>query len=385
MKAKEYKKLKKEIDNQSFSESYKSLNTVLKYLSILGNFGSIFLASFFISELFKKSVTVLESDIAVWIITLTLLGALELIKRFVFDKFSLNFIKVKNIFTKNVFPLAIFSISIIGMSFYSSLNGAKEFTSKSDIIEQETDLNIKEYKDSIYNNYQVRVDELEEDIRFYKTSIREKDAEQAVINKSLQERGYLYRSERERNNQLINEKNDLEEKILRYEDRLKEVISDRNLEITTYEETMLSKSDSKKEENKSNSIVFIFISTTIEFLILIGIYFNKFYLFKSYRDMRKKINEDPNYQLWYLYSEVLEVLYMNEDEYNQGSMIKLPSSRELWDICRMQDLPLTRSEFDNSLKLFNSLKISKTKGSSRYLFKTREEAENILSSHFNVD
>ena len=379
-----YKKLKGEIDNRTFHDSFRPLNKTLKYLSVLGNFGSIFLASFFISELFKKSVPFIESNVTIWIITLLLLGSLELIKRFIFNEFSIGFVKVKNIFNKSVFPLAFFSLCIIGMSFYSSLNGAKEFSSKSDIIEEETNVKLKTLTDSIRSEYNPKIEELKEDIRFYKNSIREKDKEQVEVNKSLQDRGYLYRSEKQRNEQLSKEKEELEEKVSDYENRLELENEKLKEDINNLSSEYESKKEDEKDENKSNSIIFIFISTTIEFLILIGIYFNKYFNYRSYNDMRKKINQDPNYRTWSVYSDIINILFMSETDHNKGGIIRLPSSRELWNICRMQDLPIVRSDFDNSLRLFNSLGITETKGSSRFLIKNKEESETILKDYFKV-
>ncbi|CAG7580499.1 MAG: hypothetical protein SLAVMIC_00446 [uncultured marine phage] len=382
MNINEYKKLQKEIDKQSFGESYKSLNKVLRVLSVLGNFGSMFLASFFISQLIANSVTAINQPWITWGITLTLLGSLELIKRFVFDKFSLEFVKRKSIFKKQVIGLAFFSLAIIAMSFYSSLNGAQEFSSKSDVLENVAETDIKVYTDSLNNVYQVDIDELEDEIKGYKVKIEDKDEEQAVINESLQERGYLYRSEKDRNKQLTDEKEKLEVKIEKNETEVEELEIERDTEIAEYESKVTNETSDEKDQNKGNSVIFIGISTIIEFLILIGIYFNKYYIFRSYTDMRKKINNDPNYQRWTIYSDILNILYMDHDG---GDMTKLPTQKNIWDLCKIQDLPMTKSDLSDFMKIAEGLKITKTKGSAKFLTKTKEEADELLQKHFGVE
>lgn len=377
----EYKKLQKEIDKQSYSESYKPLNKVLKYLSIIGNFGSIFLASFFISELISKSVTSISQPWITWTITLTLLGSLELIKRFIFDRFSLEFIKRKSIFKKQVIGLTFFSLSIIGMSFYSSLNGAQEFSSKDTVLETQADDEIKIYKDSISEIYEIELEEIKTEIKGYKLNIEEKDTEQALINESLQERGYLYQSEKSRNSQLTEEKEKLEVKIEKNETKLKEIETKRDNEISEYVNKIKEHTNSEISENKDNSLVFIAISTILEFLILIGIYFNKYYIFRSYTDMRRKINNDPNYQKWAVYSDILDILYMNGD----GDQTKLPTLKNIWDLCKIQDLPMSKSDLSNFMKLMGALNIIQTKGSTKYLIRNKEESDELIKKHFKID
>ena len=50
MKINEYKKLEEKINNQNFNQGYKTINTVMLFLSIFGHFASIFLAYFALSR-----------------------------------------------------------------------------------------------------------------------------------------------------------------------------------------------------------------------------------------------------------------------------------------------------------------------------------------------
>lgn len=377
---KEYKKLDKEMSKQTYKEAYKSLNTGLKYSSMVGNLGSIFLGSFFVSDLLSKSI---DSAWIVWVVSLTLLGIVELIKRFIFDRFSLEFLKIKSVFRKSVAPLAFFSLCMISISFYSSLSGAKEFSTKNDEITQVTENNVKYYKDSINNLYGAKIEVIESEINGYKGKIDEKDEEQKIINQSLQERGYLYRSEKSRNNQLIGEKESLDGKILKNEDKISELKNEMESKIESYKELKLEKSDKKKNDNKGDSLIFVGLSTLIEFLILIGIYHNKHYLFKSYKETRRKISNDPNYQKWYLFSDIMDTIYMDKE--SNETNVKIPTIKNIWEFCKAKDLPMVKNDLSEFLKLMEGLKIIKTKGSSKFLVKDYEEAEKTLEKHFNTD
>lgn len=377
---KEYKKLDKEMSKQTYKEAYKSLNTGLKYSSMVGNLGSIFLGSFFVSDLLSKSI---DSAWIVWVVSLTLLGIVELIKRFIFDRFSLEFLKIKSVFRKSVAPLAFFSLCMISISFYSSLSGAKEFSTKNDEITQVTENNVKYYKDSINNLYGAKIEVIESEINGYKGKIDEKDEEQKIINQSLQERGYLYRSEKSRNNQLIGEKESLDGKILKNEDKISELKNEMESKIESYKELKLEKSDKKKNDNKGDSLIFVGLSTLIEFLILIGIYHNKHYLFKSYKETRRKISNDPNYQKWYLFSDIMDTIYMDKE--SNETNVKIPTIKNIWEFCKAKDLPMVKNDLSEFLKLMEGLKIIKTKGSSKFLVKDYEEAEKTLEKHFNTN
>jgi len=132
MELKDFKKLEKKVKKPDFGEDFKSLNFILKGLSFFGNFASIFLASFFVTQLLSIAI---ENPIVYWIISIIALAGLELTKREIFYRFSRDFIRTKKIFTSSVLPMLFFTGTLISLSFYSSLSGAKKFSSKSDQIE----------------------------------------------------------------------------------------------------------------------------------------------------------------------------------------------------------------------------------------------------------
>jgi len=377
MKIEEFKKLEKRIQNQDFYTGYKNINKTLYYLSILGNFGSMFLAFFFMSKLLMDSVTYISNEYIIWGISFLLLGSLELIKREVFDKFSLEFIKSKFKISKSVLPLMFFSCVIIFFSFYSSLNGAKEFTSKSDMLDQNVKEVVTSYKDSLNNIYNVKITDKETEIKALKEKLDKKDKEQTEIESSER----LNRNQKNRVKDLKEERATIKSDIQKLEDDIKVVKDDQKLEIEAYKGEVLDDTDKEKNKNKSNSFVFIIISTIIEFLILIGIYFNEYYNNKSYMDIREKINRDPRYQKWVSYESILDIIYTNDAKVND----KLPSQRNMMDFMKMNGVSATNKDLTDCLKLFGALKILRVAGGSRYIIKDRDASKESLRKHFNIE
>ena len=106
MKIEEYKKLEKKINNQNFNEGYKTINLVMTALSWFGHFASIFLAYFMLSKVLAGAMT--DNPVAVFIASIIILSGIELLKRDIFDKFSIQYLKLKSI--QKVLPLFLLSI-----------------------------------------------------------------------------------------------------------------------------------------------------------------------------------------------------------------------------------------------------------------------------------
>ena len=153
----EFKKLEESIKDESFDKSYKNINIVMFYLSIFGHVSSIFLAYFMLSKVLSSAI--INNFAVVFIASIILLGGLELLKRDIFQKFSSIHVKTKSLSGK-VRPLMMLSILIISISFYSSINGAKEFSSKSKDIEVKTQNSVQIYQDSITNVYNNQINQI---------------------------------------------------------------------------------------------------------------------------------------------------------------------------------------------------------------------------------
>jgi hypothetical protein len=272
MKLTEFKEIENSIQNQDFNKSYKNINLVMFYLSIFGQFASIFLAYFLVSKILASAI---NSPIMVSIASIILLGGLELLKREIFDKFSLNQLKFKSFFKRDVLPLLITSTVLISLSFYSSLKGAEEFSSKSDEIQVKADTTLKKFDDSLASNLNANFSKIDSEIVQIKTKIEQKDKEQTELESSQP----LNYQQRNRVKDLKQEKTELRTEIDKLQLNKKTLKSESENEISEFKSKLTSKTTDEKKENKTNSFLFIVISTLIEILILSGVYFNQYYKF----------------------------------------------------------------------------------------------------------
>jgi hypothetical protein len=374
MKINEFKKLEEKINGQNFNKGYKNINVLMLVLSIFGHFASIFLAYFALSKVLGG---VIENNPAVVLITsIIMLTGLELLKRDIFDKFSIQYLKAKA-FTKDVLPLFILSIVIISTSFYASIHGAKEFSSKEVAIEQSQKVVVNQFADSLTTVYNAKVVEVQTEIKTDKDKLDLKDKEQTDLE-AIQP---PTRSQRNRIKDLKEERNILRTDITKLEGDVNIIKTELTTKIKEHETEVGAETEDKKKNNSSNSLAFILISTLIELIILAGVYFNEYYKFRSYREFRNSIEKDPNYQKWMLYEQMLSIVYTEDTKMNQ----KLPANKSIADMCKVNDIIVMPKDITDFLKVMNGLGIIKTSGSTRYVNKQRDLAFEILRKNFNVE
>jgi hypothetical protein len=373
MKINEFKKLEEKINGQNFNQGYKNINVVMLLLSIFGHFASIFLAYFALSKVLGGVIE--NNPVVVLIASIIMLSGLELLKRDIFDKFSVQYLKAKA-FTKDVLPLFILSVAIISTSFYASIHGAQEFSSKEEVIEQAQKETVNQYSDSLTKVYNVKIAEIDTEIKTDKDKIDTKDKEQTELE-AIQP---PTRSQRNRIKDLKDEKNLLRSEIAKLEGDQNTIKSELAAKIKEHEETVGAESEDKKKDNSSNSLAFVLISTLIELIILAGVYFNEYYKFRSYKEFRNKLEKDPNYQKWMLYDQMLNIVYTEDTKMNQ----KLPANKSIADMCKVNDIIVMPKDITDFLKVMNNLGIIKTSGSSRYVNKQRDLAFEILRKQFNI-
>jgi hypothetical protein len=373
MKINEFRKLEKSIKNIDFNQSYKNINVIMTILSYFGNIASIFLAYFFLSKVIAGAV---ENQVAVFFSSVIILSGVELLKRDIFDKFSVQYLK-ENAFTKAVLPLAFTSLLLIFASFYSSLNGAHDFASKTDKIEMEKDTTLQVYSDSLTKFYGEKIKLKEEEIAVIKTQISTKDKEQTDIEAQQP----LTRQQRQRVADLKNEKNTLRGDIQKIETDISTIKTEKDGLIQKKEAELSKNTDKKKEDNSENSFLFVIISTIIELAILAGVFFNEYYKFRSYREFREKIEKDPNYQKWLLYDQILSIILKDDSKVNQ----KLPTNKSIIEMCKVNDIIILPKDVTDFLKVMAGLGIIKVSGSARYVSKLREDAQDTLRKNFNIE
>src|ERR1035437_6604051 len=266
MNINEFKKLEDIIKKQDFNKSYKIINNVLYFLSIFGNLASMFLAFFFISKIITGAITEASNQTIVLIVSVILLAGLEYLKRDLFDKFSMEYLRFKDFLKKEVLTLMMFSLLVISFSFYSSLRGAKEFSSKSIVIEQKTQESINQYNDSLTKVYNIKISNIESEIKDTKSKIESKDKEQTELESQIK----LTTQQKLRIRDLKKDKELLRTEVSTNELKITNTKAELSTTLSNYKEGKSKDSSGKKDENEKNSFMFVIMSTLIELIILIG-------------------------------------------------------------------------------------------------------------------
>lgn len=374
MKIEEYKKLDKEINDNNFNTNYKSINIIMVVLSYFGNIASIFLAFFFMSRIISGAMT--DSDVAVFASSVIILVFLELLKRDLFDKFSKQFIRVKSI-TREMAPLLVVSLVLVFFSFFSTINGAKEFSYKGAEIDAAIQQELVAYTDSLTSLYAQDIGIYEEEISYLREDIKTKDKEQTEIESSAS----VTWTQRKRVDNIKSEKKIARDEIADYEEKIQNLEDELDNKINEKEAQLKIEANENKEDNSKNSFIFIIISTIIEIVILSGIYFNEYYKFRSYKEHRERIEKDPNYQKWLLYDRILDILITEDIKLNQ----KVPSNKAIVDMCKVNEIIILNKDITDFMKVIVNLGIIKTSGNTKYFNKTREMAQEILRKNFNIE
>lgn len=371
MKINEFKKLDRRINGQTFNESYKSINSIMTFLSYFGHIASIFLAYFMLSKILSSAIT--DNTVVVFITTIILLGGVEFLKREIFDKFSIQYLKFRDM--GKSLPLFILSFLVVGMSFYATISGANEFSSKGEKIETEHKEMVSTIKDDITKRTDSIINSKNGEISLIKGKIEQKDKEQTEISTNPN------RNQLKRISDLKTEKDQLRKDIEKVEIEINQIKAERDKNIKEKADELGQESSKKKEDNSKNTIMFVIISSLIEIIILAGVFFNEYYKFRSYNEFRLKIDKDPSYKKWELYDRILDVLYNEDTKINQ----KLPSNKSISDMCKVNGILILNKDLIEFLKLIASIGIIKSSGSSKYISKPYDIAKEDLMRKFNIE
>jgi hypothetical protein len=369
----QFKDLEESIKGENFSAEYKSINYVMLGLSIFGNLASIFLAYFLLSRIL--SAAIVDNPVLVTISSVILLSGLELLKRDIFQKLSTKVITTGGL-TKQVMPLLAISIVVVSFSFYATISGAGEFSSKSEQIEMEAKTTADKFADSVTAVYNARIQEKESEIKSFKAKIDAKDQEQT----SLESVQPLTPAQRSRVRDLKTEKDLLRTDIANSDTAISQLKRELQASIDRHKAEIGTDAEKKKDENESNTFLFVAISSLIEIVILAGVYFNRYYKVRSYKEFKTKLDKDPTFQKWILYDSVIDTLYTPDTKIND----KLPSIKVIVDLVKLNGTNMLPRDVSDFIKVLSSLGILRTSGGSKYFGKSKETAKETLKNHFNI-
>ena len=369
----EFNELENKVGKDEFNREYKNINTVMFLLSIFGHIASIFLAYFLVSTIIS---TAIENYYVTMIVTIILLIGLESLKREIFDKFSMMYLKTKDMFSKRILPLLVSSFIVISLSFYATVSGSKEFSSKEKEIVEKYDDKLESYKTKVDSIYKSDIDKLKVQIEDNKKRIVEKDDEQTRIESGEK----INSSNRRRVNDLKDEKKVLSTEIDNIYVKIDEFEQKKKKDILEYEKELDGKKSKDTSNNSRNTLFFILLSTIIELLIIVGVYFNKYFLFRSYNEEKEKLYKSPNYQNFKLYSSILDIIYTNDTMIND----KLPSSKSIIEMCKINNLIILKKDVDNMFKLLNNLGVIRSSGSVKYFNREKDMSIDQLKKYFKI-
>jgi len=288
MDLEKYDKLRKKIIGKDFEGKNKKLDFWLFNLSFLGNIGSIFFASFLVFPALLNAVQANFIGNFFWaqtislIVTLLLLVSFETIKRLLLKNFSFDFVSNNYVILRGkLIGWFIFSLAIVSLSFYLSLTGARNFAStriyRTDLIENR----FNQERDSIiryYNSQKETYVADNEKLRSVNADLRE----------TLAKTPDNFRTVRNEYQDIINQNVEI---IRENENRIERFNALQEQQISA----LASQHDEKvldvRGDDFKNIILFILISTTIEILIILGIFFREYYEYNLYLSGKNKLEK----------------------------------------------------------------------------------------------
>lgn len=369
----DYKKLKEEVKGKDFFINYRGLANVFFYASFLANTFSILFAYFHIDKIIKQAVGE-ESSPTIYIIVLLLalgiITGVEFFKRYLFDKFSLAFIREK--FKLNGFEIKMLGMSAlacIAMSFYLSVNGAKSYAAKSDEIKINTENKVETYSDSMNTLYESKIHKLDSASEFL--SQKKVDYE-SKSEEALTQRDKKYYREQIKENQILIEKNDT---------KIKELKKERDEVLLKHKSKVETKADESIASNAENSVRFLFISSIIEFFIILGIWFRNYHKHRGVSDFDTKIQKDVKYKSFAQYLSLLDVIYTSDTKVGDA----IPYKVQLNKIMRLSNSELTGKELDDASKVLAHLGILQKRGPKKVIKVDKETAYEKVKDYLKID
>jgi hypothetical protein len=363
-----YVELKTDSLTESYVKRFKWIDKFLYWLSWFGNGVSVFLAFFFIQSLFFSSFMEVGNSVFVTLGIIFFLTMFELLKRYIFGMFSKEYIKSKfHVFRKNMIGFIAGVLILVCGSFYFTLNGAMKFTDNKATFTEKTETTISAQTDSLntfyFSHYIKPLMDDNKILTDQNTSYTQQVTQATYKTKYM---GLI-----EANNKKI-ESNKTQ--IANYEKR-------RDDEIAKLNDTQNKKLNESLDTNKSNVIAFLILSTLIEFIIMLGVYFDKFYRFKVTEEYEKTVVETPEFKNWYKFNEMLRVIYARVKEVGDP----IPTSAELTDLFDVGGSKIDKKSFDKFIKLLYYLDIVKLDGRRRVLNMKEEDGIKKLRNYFNIN
>jgi hypothetical protein len=333
MKIEQFEKLKVKFEVLKLEKNFFTLDRVLYYFSFLGNIFLIYFGYFFIKSITDTLPDLFPyQDIFLAIFIGLFLTGYELTKRFVVQQFTISALQIRK-FTYGLLFGLIASIGLVAGSFYLSLNGAHRLVDSTEQIQQTIDQSVSIKADSIARYY-------DQEIQYYRiqpAKTRQDRKYRDSIVAALQ----------------ITKDQKLSKAEVKTEDKSKLVI----------------------DKNEENDTAFVFMTFFLEFIIILGVGFNSFYLLGSYNET-KQLLSTPKYKQLELNLKFLKLYFQAGKKLKGDQTI---SASKLISVVKNQKLGCTQSEVRNFIVLCSELGIIKEVRSRRKEYQVDyEEAKKLM-------
>jgi len=355
--------------NKSYSEKFNLIRIGTVIFSFFGNITSIFFAFFFFLSLFSV-ILVNINTLWVGLGVVFFLGLFEYLKRYVFDLFSIELLK-KSKFTKQKLIFSITTIVMIAFSFFFSLNGAQRLVNNETFIKEKISYNINTKTDSINNYYIVNY------IKPYQKENNNLISQQAELTNQqtqLVNKGWNTTKISEQlstiNTQITNNKENITKYELERDNKIKKIEIKEN-----------NKLDKEQDKNTTNIIYFLFLSTIIELIIIAGVFYNRYYEYRTIQEYEEETINTLAYKNWKLYSDILDIIFSTDIKINEY----LPSFASILELIDANDLNINRSDLTKCFKTFNYLSIIENRGAKKMLRMSKTASEEALKIYFKIN
>jgi hypothetical protein len=371
MKIQNYLKLEKTFTDRTFEGKYKILDLFLNASSYLGNIASVFFAYFFLSDiLFRATDDFFGRTFGIIVVSITALSMFEMIKRFVLKNLSLSVIQSKFKLNTEVIYNTIFSLILLTGTFYLSVSGAHKFSDKKETIQQEVTTSLSSKTDSINVLYDKKIQ--------YKINERNQLIKNRnIYNNKISETSFTVKLKEYSG--LIQEANN---EIKRADNEISVLNKQKNEDIEFIKGQLSENSEEQNIQIGKNQFAFILLSSFIELLIMVGIWFHNLYKLRVFQEYRQNMANNSNYEMYVDYTKILSIIYLNGKIQVQQ---EIPSMSALTTTIRKrEEFPVSYiKDFFNTCK---SLGILSTNSKKKNIVLVKyEDAKQLILNNFDQE
>lgn len=352
-----YKELLKKFESRNYEKDTQVIDKTLFYSSWFGNLLSVIFAFFFVNSLVDQAAVHFSGQhIILPVFIILFLSMFELLKRFVFGNITTTLLVAKNITLKIVIGV-IFALLLIAGSFYLSMSGAQQYVNKSDIIKTNSDSLIVSQVIKLDSTYQTEIKKIESRINFVYESAQ------------TRKRITLTRSE--------------VKDIKLWEEEVKGLKQEKESKIKELKLNTLNKQTEQLAKSNNSQFAFLLLSGFIELIILIGVSFRQFYSYTSFKQMKEKLDNNPNFHQLETYKSFLQILFNNGKTTNNS---ELPSFRRFFELVNTKSrIKHTQVSVKKFLSTIEHLNIIYTTSKKKYTKVSFDQAVDILSNYIPLE